>query len=1014
MESNPRHMADVSKNILLNVPRPILWFYFFILIVILAIGEVSYQILKDRIVRQKSLEISSIAELKVQQISDFRERRLHDAQLFHGNQTFIEAVKRYINGHDLKSEDEIKDWLTPIFKNHFYNDIAIINPETKKNIFAFRKSHLEVSAQVESEDLKCLEFDRIIFGDFTPSQEDSVNLTILVPLILRKESLSEKIAVVKFFLDPHQKLYELMQSMPNRGRTGEVLVVKRDGNDVLYLNELRFQKNSALKLRLPITKKDLPAARALLGDDSVSEGIDYRGVKVLAIARLVPGTDWSVIVKFDVAEIYSELKTLAILIFGMVFILLIALGSGLHAISARKKLNYYKLRVNDLMTIQRLNHVYKLLNEVEQAIVKHNTKEALLNEICRIIANEGSYSLCWIGILNDKTGYLELIEQCLSERKYQLTIQAGITQKFMESQYPSTKAVYEGRSFISNNLQTDFSLKELKEKAIPAEFHSMAAIPLQQCSVTIGAFYFYANDTGFFTKEEVNLLERLSADLSFALDKIKQEEILKKSEQRFRSLVLASSEVLYRMNSDWSAMLQLNSNDFLANTIKSNPNWLNDYIHPDDQPLVTASIKEAIRTKSIFVLEHRVLKADSSWGWTLSRAVPSLDENGEISEWFGTAIDLTRRKLAEEALRENEEKFSAIFRSNPNAIVLSHKKDGKIIDVNDAFLTLLGRTREEVIGKTSYQLTMFSNPEDRSKAVAKLSAEEQVYNQEVKIRRASGEERTVILSIVPLHLNGINAMVTTLQDMTDRKLMEEELLTRANRLRELNATKDKLFSILSHDLKGPFTSIVGFSELLIENIRKNDFEDIENFATVISESSHNAMNLLTNLIEWSRLQTGRIKFNPTLFDINSIISEVVDLLFASARQKSINITSDIPSRLNIFADIFMINTVLRNLISNAVKFSYPEGKILISALKKESAVMIKISDNGVGMSQEAIEKLFNFESNFSTTGTQNEKGTGLGMIICKEFVTTHKGKIWVESEIGKGTSVIFTLPSKTN
>lgn len=277
--------------------------------------------------------------------------------------------------------------------------------------------------------------------------------------------------------------------------------------------------------------------------------------------------------------------------------------------------------------------------------------------------------------------------------------------------------------------------------------------------------------------------------------------------------------------------------------------------------------------------------------------------------------------------------------------------------------------------------------------------------------QSNGEGRWVNVSSAPLIVSGnCNGAVVSLLDITKLKTNEKALLESENRLRELNATKDKLFSILTHDLKGPFTSIVGFSELLIENIQNKDFGEIENFAKVILDSSENAMNLLTNLIEWSSLQTGRIKFNPKVFDINSIISEVLDLLFASAQQKSIIITSDVPSHLNIFADKFMISTVLRNIISNAIKFSYPGGKILISAIRKGSTVLIKVSDKGVGMSRQVIEKLFNFEENFSTPGTQNEKGTGLGMIICKEFVTKHNGKIWAESEIVKGTSFFFTLP----
>lgn len=906
MESSDKHIPELSDAITkINITQPVLWFYLFILIIILAIGEFSYQSLKRHVAKQKAIEISSIAELKVQQITEFRERRLQNAQLFHGNQTFIEDVKKYIRGRDFKSVMGITDWLNPIYENHFYNDIIIIDPKTRKNIFAFRKSHLELTARVDSNDLKCLESDSIRFGELTfDKDDDSVRLSILVPLILRKESSSEKIAVLKFLIDPHQRLYDIMQSMPNSGRSGEVLIVKRDGNDVLYLNELRFKKNAALKLRIPITTKELPAAKALLGDENVSEGIDYRGVKVLAIARLIPGTDWSLVVKFDIDEIYSDLKTLGILILGMVLILLIALGFGLNTIWARKRLNYYKLRVNDLMTIQKLNHVYKLLTEVEQAIVKNNARDSLLNEICTIIANEGSYSLVWIGILNSQTGCLELIQRCKSENKYYLTLQAGITQKFVDSQYPSTKAVNEGKSFISNNLQNDLSIEELRVKAIPGEFHSMAVIPLQQCSETIGAFYFYAYETGYFTNEEIKLLERLSADLSYALDKIKQEEILYQSEHELR-----------------------------------------------------------IRAKEI----EAILSC-------IADGVVVYDNNGRIVLSNSTADQILKFPRYERELTIEE-------RLSGGNQTWSEDEDNRKLNIQE-----IPAFQSYMYGKT--------------------------IRNHIFLIRSDGDGHWVNVSSAPLIVSGkTTGAVVSLSDISKLKMNEKALMESENRLRELNATKDKLFSILSHDLKGPFTSIVGFSELLIEDIRKKNFDEIENFAKVIIDSSENAMNLLTNLIEWSRLQTGRIKFNPEEFDINIIISEVLDLLLASASQKSIIINSDIPPRLNVFADKFMIGTVLRNIISNAIKFSYQDGIILISGLKNNSAVIIKVSDNGVGMNQKVLKKLFKFEENFSTPGTQNEKGTGLGMIICKEFITKHNGKLWVESEIGKGSSFFFTLPS---
>jgi PAS domain S-box-containing protein len=247
--------------------------------------------------------------------------------------------------------------------------------------------------------------------------------------------------------------------------------------------------------------------------------------------------------------------------------------------------------------------------------------------------------------------------------------------------------------------------------------------------------------------------------------------------QEFQSLITASLDVFYRMNPDWSVMLQLYSKGFLSNTEKPNSNWLQEYIHPDEQSYVTTAINKAVQTKSIFELEHRVLQANGSWGWTYSRAVPLLDENGEIKEWFGSARDFTRRKHAEDALRENEEKFSAAFNSNPNALVLSKREDGTIIEVNDTFLTLFERTKDEVIGKTSLSLDMFANPQDRDKVVKKLQEEKRISNYEIKIKPKSGVERIALLSVESIHVNEL--MLTTIQDISEIKQIEEELRIRA-------------------------------------------------------------------------------------------------------------------------------------------------------------------------------------------------------------------------------------------
>jgi PAS domain S-box-containing protein len=431
---------------------------------------------------------------------------------------------------------------------------------------------------------------------------------------------------------------------------------------------------------------------------------------------------------------------------------------------------------------------------------------------------------------------------------------------------------------------------------------------------------------------------------------------------------------------------------------------------PEYYSIAREAETKAIETGKLFY-EAKILWPDGSTHWIAPHGKVYYDSNGKPLRMAGIVSDITERKIAEEAGNENQQRLKGIFDYAALGIAEVDQKD-RFINVNNRLCDILGYTREELLGKAVFDIIVPEDLPHSHEINMKIHyGELDVFDYEKRYIKSDGTRIWVHVSISAVrdYMGQHLRTIRTIEDITSRKIVEEALKESKNRLQELNSTKDKLFSILSHDLKVPFTSIVGFSELLIENIRNKDFEDIENFATVISESSQNAMNLLTNLIDWSRLQTGTIKFNPEVFDLNTIISEVMGLLQTSAQKKSIVITSDVPSGLNVFADKFMINTVLRNLISNALKFTYPDGKILISAEKNETEVLIKVIDNGVGMSQEAIEKLFRF-SNYSTPGTQNEKGTGLGMILVEEFVTKHKGKIRVESEIGKGSSFIFTLP----
>ena len=229
-------------------------------------------------------------------------------------------------------------------------------------------------------------------------------------------------------------------------------------------------------------------------------------------------------------------------------------------------------------------------------------------------------------------------------------------------------------------------------------------------------------------------------------------------------------------------------------------------------------------------------------------------------------------------------------------------------------------------------------------------------------------------------------------------------------MRETLASRDKFMSIISHDLKSPFNSLMGFSALLMDGSKKRESETIEKYARLIYETSQSTYNLLLNLLEWSRFQTGRMTYKPELLSVHKMVLEALPVLESQAVAKGIKISTRIDEGLSIEADYQMISAVLRNLVSNAVKFTYKGGFVHVEVEQVDSEVRFSVSDNGVGIKDDDLIELFRVDSNFSLVGTGNEKGTGLGLSLCKEFVEKHNGHIWVESEWGKGSTFIFTLP----
>lgn len=252
--------------------------------------------------------------------------------------------------------------------------------------------------------------------------------------------------------------------------------------------------------------------------------------------------------------------------------------------------------------------------------------------------------------------------------------------------------------------------------------------------------------------------------------------------------------------------------------------------------------------------------------------------------------------------------------------------------------------------------------------------------------------------------DGLNyGRIYTFHDITGRKKLEAQLI-------QLNADKDRFISILAHDLRSPFNTLLGFIELLRRKVREYPIEKIEKILDSIYTSASKTYELLEDTLLWANIQTQKITYSPAELHVTDVISEVEGIMRPNALVKNIKISHSCDKGLMVNADIYMLKAILRNLISNAIKFTREGGKIDIMALRSESEILFTISDNGIGIKAEVLEKLFNFTLIKSSKGTADETGTGLGLLLCKEFVDKHYGKIWIDSKENLGTTVYFTIP----
>ncbi|MDB4335144.1 PAS domain-containing sensor histidine kinase, partial [bacterium] len=379
--------------------------------------------------------------------------------------------------------------------------------------------------------------------------------------------------------------------------------------------------------------------------------------------------------------------------------------------------------------------------------------------------------------------------------------------------------------------------------------------------------------------------------------------------------------------------------------------------------------------------------------------------------------DVTESIKLEQEVIESRELLKNMADSMPAFVGVADAKTIKYKFVNQKFVEAFNKDRDEIIGayfgdilgeKNARFAMDYINEARRGKSSSYINTFD-----------ISNGKRYVNVNFTPsFGPDGeVKDIIILSHDITEQKQAENELkeakvlLEKQNaELKGLNTTKDKFFSIIAHDLRSPFSALLGMGEVLKENAKDKDWSDAEEIINVMHESATNVYELLENLLQWSIIQTDQIKFRPERVCLKNIIDSVLNLTESKAVEKNIHIRTFVDENICMNGDANMMSTVIRNLISNAIKFTPENGKIEVDCRKDDKNIKISVSDTGVGIREDMMDKLFNVDEKHSTVGTQNEKGTGLGLILCNEFVNIHKGSIKVESELNKGSKFIVTIP----
>jgi PAS domain S-box-containing protein len=945
---------------------PLLILFLVIALFSIALGIVYFNYQKKNLLNEKQLELSTISYLKIHQISQWRSERIGDGKYLGGNILFVRKISEYLNNRsDALSGKEIIQNLKSLTENYDYNSVILLD-NSGKVLIAYPERDTVMGDPLKPFLSYVLRQHTVLLTDLhKPAPASLVHLDMIVPLIdnIKNDTLVVGILVLR--IDPQQILYPLIQSWPTKSRSAESLLVRRDGDEIVYLNELKHLNNSELALKMPVSLENLPAAMAARGETSVIDGIDYRNVHVVAAMNKIPGTSWFLVTKMDRTEILSELTSHVKMIVAIIILLIIAAGSLLGFLFRNQRVVYYRAKyeneLNRLALIKHFDYILKYANDI-------------------------------IILIDEDWNIVEANDRALDYYQYTRDEFIGMKAEIIRS--PETRLdMAENLNLIDEKGFSTYETIHMRKDltTFPVELSTRA--------VMIEGRKYY---------------QTIGRDIT---DRKLIEKNLKESENRFRkifeespfSMLMTDKDfAIIRANSTFCNFIGYNEEELKSNTFRyfTHP----DYIKNDEISLLKLTAGEI----PIYQTEKRYIRNDGSLLWG-STTVSIIRDKDDAVQFFLVMIeDISARKKARVELDNSVSLLKATLESTEDGLLVVDLS-GKIVQFNQKFVEMW-RIPDEILATGSdskalnYVQNELNNPESFLENVKHLYSEPEATSFDMlEFKDGRFFERYS----QPQVINGKSVgRVWSFRDITKKKTAEKELVAAKEKAEEGDRLKTAFLHNVSHEIRTPMNAIIGFSSLLNDPALTE--AERKQYIDVIFQSGGQLLSIINDIVDIANVESGQAKVNLAEFNINSALRSLNEQFSINGKENKVTtiFTSGLPDEdCIVLTDNTKLVQILSNLINNAIKFT-KNGKVIFGYTLKNGFLEFFVKDTGIGIPPEFHNKIFDRFYQVDNVISRQYTGTGLGLSICKGYVELLGGNITVESESGKGTLFVFTIPYK--